>query len=73
MFALSSLLIALGGVLVAVTVAFFKGRTDGAKAERTKQAKAEIGARDMADEIQDDVGSMPPEIARRELGRWARK
>ena len=73
MFGLNSLLIALGGVLVALIAAFFKGRIEGAKAERTKQAEAEIGARDIADEIQDDVSAMPPDIARKELSRWARK
>jgi hypothetical protein len=73
MFGLNSLLIALGGMLVAVTVAFFRGRIEGAKAERAKHAQAEISVRDIANEIQNDVGAMPPEIARKELGRWARK
>jgi hypothetical protein len=73
MFGPNSLLIVLGGFLVALIAAFFKGRIEGAKAERTKQTEAEIGARDMADEIQDDVSAMPPDIARKELSRWARK
>ena len=69
----NSILIALGGVLVAVIAAFFKGRIEGAKAERTKHAEAEIRARDIADEVQNDVGAMPPDAARKELSRWDRK
>ena len=73
MFGPNSILIALGGVLVAVIAAFFKGRIEGARAERAKQAEAEIEARDIADEVQNDVGAMPPDAARKELSRWARK
>jgi hypothetical protein len=73
MFGINSLLVALGGVFVVLIAAFFKCRIEGAKAERTKQAQAEIGARAVADEIQNDVGAMPPEVARKELSRWARK
>ena len=73
MFAPNSLLIALGGILMALVAAFIKGRIEGVKAERTKQAQAEIGARDIADQVQNDVGAMPPDVARKELGRWARK
>ena len=73
MLGLNALLIALGGIFVALVAAFFKGRIAGIKAERTKQAQAEIEARDIADEIQNDVGAMPPDVARKELSRWARK
>jgi len=73
MFGSNSFLIALGGILVALIAAFFKGRVEGAKAERAKHAQAEISARDIADEIQNDVGAMPPDVARKELRRWARK
>ncbi len=69
----NALLIALGGIFVALVTAFFKGRIAGIKAERTKQAQAEIEARDIADEIQNNVGAMPPDVARKELSRWARK
>jgi hypothetical protein len=73
MFGPNAILIALGGFLVALIAAFFKGRIEGAKAERTRQAKAEIDTRDIADEIDNDIGAMPPDAARKELGRWARK
>ncbi len=69
----SSIFIALGGLLIAIMVAFSRGRLSGAKAERTRYAEAEIKARDIADEVQNDVGAMPPDAARKELGRWVRK
>ena len=68
----NSILIALGGVLVAVLAAFFKGRIEGARAERTKHAEAETRARDIADEVQNDVGALAPDAARKELSRWDR-
>jgi hypothetical protein len=73
MFGPSSMLIAFGGVLVALAAAFFKGRIEGAKAERTKHAEAEVKARDIADQVDNDIGAMPPAVARKELSRWARK
>jgi hypothetical protein len=73
MFGSNSILIALGGVLVALAAAFFKGRIEGAKTERTKQAEAEVKARDIADQVDNDIGAMPPDAARKELGRWARR
>ena len=44
----------------------------GRKAERAKQAEAEMRARDIADQIDDDVHAVPPAEARKELGRWSR-
>ena len=73
MFGPNSILIALGGVFVALIAAFFKGRIEGARAERTKQAEAEIRARDVADQVDNDIGAMPPDAARKELGKWRRK
>jgi hypothetical protein len=73
MFGPNSILIALGGVLAAVLAAFLKGRIEGARAERARRAEAEIRARDIADEVQNDVGAMLPDAARKELSRWARK
>jgi hypothetical protein len=69
----NAVLIALGGVLVAVLAAFFKGRLEGARAQLTRQAEAEIKARDIADQVDNDVGAMPSDVARKELSRWARK
>ncbi len=45
----------------------------GAQKDRAKQAKAEAAARDVADEIQNDIGAMTPEQQRAELRKWARQ
>lgn len=50
----------------------FKQRRDGASAERAKQAEAERKARTIADEVENDIGAMPPAEARKELSRWSR-
>jgi hypothetical protein len=73
MFGPNSILIALGSVLAAVLAAFFRGRIEGARAERAKKVEAEIRARDIADEVENNVGAMPPDAARKELSRWSRK
>lgn len=48
----------------------FHQRLAGAKAERNKQAGEEAKARDVADQVQNDVGALPPDAARKELGTW---
>jgi len=47
-------------------------RRAGAKAERAKQAEREAKARDIADQVDNDVGALPPADARKELGKWSR-
>jgi hypothetical protein len=47
-------------------------RRAGAKAERAKQAEREAKARDIADQVDNDVGALPPSEARKELGEWSR-
>lgn len=47
-------------------------RRSAAKAERAKQAERDAAARDVADQVDNDVGAMPPADARKELGKWAR-
>lgn len=64
-----TLLAILGGV-IAVVGAFIKGRLDGAKKERTKQAAERQKARTVADEVDNDIGAIPPDQARRELSTW---
>lgn len=73
MFGPNSILIALGGVLLAVLAAFFKGRLSGAKAERTKVEHDRIEARDVADQVDNDIGALPADLKRKELGTWRRK
>ena len=65
-------LIAVMGGLLAALVAFLKGNSRGARLERDKQAKAEQKARDVRDEVQNDVGAMSPDQVRAELGKRAR-
>lgn len=50
----------------------WKQRRDGAAKERAKQAEAERKARTIADEVDNDVGALPPDKAREELKRWAK-
>lgn len=50
----------------------FKQRLTGARLEREKQAKAEQKARDVADEVQSDVGAMSPDQVRAELAKRTR-
>lgn len=44
----------------------------GANSVKAKQAKAEAKARDVADEVDSDVGMLPPELARKELSKWSK-
>lgn len=50
----------------------FKQRLTGARLEREKQAKVEQKARDVADEVQSDVGAMSPDQVRAELAKRTR-
>lgn len=47
-------------------------RRAGAKAERAKQAERDAKARDIADQVDNDVGALPPEVVKKELGKWSR-
>jgi hypothetical protein len=58
---------AIGGLF-----ALWQVRRSGAKAERAKQAEREAEARDIADKVDNDVGALPPDEARKELGKWSR-
>lgn len=51
----------------------FKQRLTGARLEREKQAKAEQKARDIAEEVQSDVGAMSPDQVRAELAKRAQR
>lgn len=53
--------------------AAWKLRRSGAQAERAKQAKAEQKAREVADQVDNDIGAMPPDQAREALKRWAKR
>ncbi|TPJ52707.1 ABC transporter permease [Mesorhizobium sp. B2-6-4] len=48
------------------------GNLRGAKRERNKQVVAEAGARDIKDQVQNDVGALPADKAREELKSWSK-
>ncbi len=50
----------------------WRAYASGRKAEKAKQAEAELEARDIADRIDNDVGAIPPADARKELRKWGR-
>jgi hypothetical protein len=69
---LTPYLIAAIGALAAIIAAYARGRLTGAKLERADQAAAEKKARDVADQVDNDVGALPPKDAREELKKWSR-
>ncbi|TPK70215.1 ABC transporter permease [Mesorhizobium sp. B2-4-15] len=65
-------ILGIGAAIVGVIGLAFQQRLAGAKAERAKQAQAEVAARDVADQVQNDVGALPPDAARKELKSWSK-
>ncbi len=66
---------AISGMLASVIAALgwgFHQRLAGASAERARQAAAEAAAREIAGQVQNDVGALPADAARKELKSWAR-
>lgn len=64
--------LAIGAGVIAVAGAWMKGRLSGAKAERNKQAAEEAKARDIADQVDNDIGALPADKAREELKKWSK-
>lgn len=67
---LTGYLLTAGAGLLMLLFAYMKGGLDTAKKEAAKRAAEELKARDLADDIQNDVGALPPDAARRELKEW---
>ena len=65
-------IIGAGAILAAFVAAYVKGRLSGAKLERQKQAASEAKARDIKDQVDNDVGALPADLARKELGKWSK-
>lgn len=63
-------ILAIGTAIIGAIGLAFQQRLAGAKAERNKQAVAEAGARDIKDQVQNDIGALPADAARKELGTW---
>lgn len=66
-------IVSLLGVAVAILASNVDGRLRGAKAERDKQAEQELAARDIRDQVQNDIGAMPADKVRAELAKRAAK
>lgn len=64
--------LAIGAGMIAAVGAWVNGRLSGAKAERNKQAAAEVKARDIADQVRNDIGALPADAAREELKSWSK-
>lgn len=50
--------------------AAFKLRQSGVNSERAKQDRAELEARDIADEVDNDIGMLTPEQRKKDLKKW---
>lgn len=48
----------------------FKQRLTGARLEREKHAAEEAKARDISDQVENDMHALPPDKARKELKEW---
>ena len=62
-------LLAVGGAMALLWRAYAAGK----KAEKAKQAEAELEARDIRDQVVNDVSMLPPDKVRDELSRRAAK
>lgn len=69
---LTTLLLGTGGLLALIFGAFLKGRLSGAARERDRQAADRIEAITDANEVQNDIGAMPPADQRDKLKEWSR-
>lgn len=68
----NSAILAVGAGLVGALGWGFHQRLAGARAERDKQAEAEAAARELADQVDNDIGALPVEAVKKELRSWAR-
>jgi len=66
-------IIGAGAVLATLIATYVRGRLSGAKLEREKQAAEEARARDIRDQVDSDIGAMPADAARKELGKWSKR
>ncbi|MBZ9675714.1 ABC transporter permease [Mesorhizobium sp. ES1-1] len=63
------------GIVGAVIAALgwgFRQKLAGQRAERARQAASEAAAHDIADQVQNDIGTLPAADARKELKSWAK-
>jgi uncharacterized protein YmfQ (DUF2313 family) len=72
-FGSNGILIALGGALLALVYALFRGRAWGKAEERAKQDAERIEAITEAQKIDAAIAGRDPDANRKELGKWSRK
>lgn len=60
-----------GTVLVALIITYVKGRLSGARIEREKQAAEQARATDIGHQVDNDVGALTPDQARKDLEKWS--
>jgi hypothetical protein len=65
-------ILAIGAGFVGALCWGFRQRLAGARAELSKQADAEAAARNIADQVDNDIGALPAGAIRKELKSWAR-
>lgn len=65
-------IVGFGAVVIAAIAWGIRQRLAGGAAERAKQAAAEAGARDIADQVDNDVGALPADAARKEMKTWSK-
>lgn len=65
--------IAIGGGFIAAVVAYMRGQIVGGRKADAKRAADELRARDVADQVDSDIGALPPDLAREELRKWGKK
>lgn len=66
-------IIAAVAALAAFAGAYLKGKSAGKQSEQAKQLRERQEARATADQVDNDVGAMPPDAARESLKRWGRE
>lgn len=65
-------LLAAGAALVTFLGIYAKGRSDAKAKEQAKQAAERLKARDIADQVDSDIGAMTPEQRKEALKEWSR-
>ncbi|MEI9417093.1 ABC transporter permease [Mesorhizobium sp. Cs1321R2N1] len=65
-------ILGVGATILAVFGWGVRQRLAGERAERVRQAATEAEAREVADQVQNDIGALPAATARKELKSWAR-
>ena len=61
-----------GAVLVAIGIAFIKGRADGKATYERQREKAKHAASTKAEKIRHEIGKSPDADVDRRLGKWMR-